>query len=123
MISFFKTGSLGQHGEKLALKHLRQKGYGLLTKNYKFMRAEIDLVCCDEQNKVLVFAEVKTRTSKNFGEPEDAVSSLKQNQILKAAEGFLSQNEKYENYEKRFDIISVYIDGNRTEITHLEDVF
>jgi putative endonuclease len=123
MFPFRKTRDLGFRGEDLAVKYLRRKGYACLARNYRFRRAEIDLICCDDERKLLVFTEVKTRISRDFAEAEDAVTELKQNQILKAAEGFIFQNEKYQDYEKRFDVISVYIDGKTQEIKHLEDVF
>lgn len=123
MSIFRKTQGLGTRGEELAAKYLKRKGYTCLRRNYRFRRAEIDLICCDESSKILVFAEVKTRSSRDFGDAEDAVNDLKHDQISKAAEGFLLQNEKYEDYEKRFDVISVYIDRKKEEIKHLEDVF
>jgi putative endonuclease len=115
--------NIGKYGEEMALKHLEAKGLELVKGNYKFDRAEIDLILKDDKNKVLVFTEVKSRRSNKFVDAEDSVAELKQNQIWKAAEGFLSENEEFEDYEKRFDIISVYINGGNADVKHFENVF
>jgi len=115
--------NIGKYGEEMALKHLEAKGLELVKGNYKFDRAEIDLILKDDKNKILVFTEVKARRSNQFVNAEDSVAELKQNQIWKAAEGFLSENEEFEDYEKRFDVISVYINGSDAEVKHFENVF
>jgi putative endonuclease len=102
---------------------LKSKGFKVVGKNYRFARAEVDLIAKDEKNMILVFAEVKTRRSREFAEAEDSVGELKYHQIMKAAEGFVAKNRQFEDYEKRFDIVSVYINGRDKEINHLEDVF
>ena len=119
--------NIGKYGEEMALKYLVAKGLELVKGNYKFDRAEIDLILKDEKNKVLVFTEVKSRRQSaagaSFVDAEDSVAELKQNQIWKAAEGFLAENEEFEDYEKRFDVISVYINGRDAEVKHFENVF
>lgn len=115
--------NLGRYGEKKALAFLNSKGFELIKKNYRFLRAEVDIILKNDSIKTIVFVEVKTRKPNEFAEAEDSVGSQKYNQIMKAAEGFVMQNPKYEDYEKRFDIISVYINGKTTEIKHFEDVF
>ena len=66
--------NLGKHGEELAKKHFEKKGFKLVEQNFRFERAEIDLIFKDDERKILIFAEVKTRRSKMFGEPEESPS-------------------------------------------------
>lgn len=106
----------GKEGEEIAAKHLLEKGFKLLVKNYRSGRAEIDLICKKED--LLVFAEVKFRTKSWFGQPEEAVNSKKEDLILGAAENYI-----YEiNWQGkvRFDIVSII---NKREILHIEDAF
>ena len=115
--------SLGADGEALARKYLEEKGYELIKENFRFERAEIDLVMKNEKLKQLVFIEVKTRRNKSFGEPQEAVNEPKQLQLIKSAEGFLMTNLDFGDYEKRFDVIAIYIDGGKEIINHLENAF
>ena len=115
--------SLGSDGEALARKYLEEKGYELIKENYRFERAEIDLVMKNEKLKQLVFIEVKTRKTKSFGEPQEAVNEPKQLQLIKSAEGFMMNNIGYEDYEKRFDVIAIYIENGKENINHLENAF
>jgi putative endonuclease len=111
--------SKGKLGENLAANFLISNGYAILEKNYRFGRYEIDIICL--KNGVLIFVEVKTRTSNAFGFPEDFVDAKKEIRIRKAAENYILDK----NWQKdiRFDIISVEIARENTEITHLQDVF
>ena len=115
--------NLGRRGEERAWKYLEAKGYAIVKENFRYERAEIDLIVKDENNKILVFVEVKTRRSKTFGEPEEAVNEQKQQQLIKSAEGFLMNNLGYEEYEKRFDVVAIYLDGEKEIINHLENAF
>ena len=115
--------SLGADGEALAKKYLEEKGYELIKENFRYDRAEIDLIMKNEKAKQLVFVEVKTRKSKSFGEPQEAVNESKQQQLIKSAEGFLMNNVNYEDYEKRFDVVAIYIDNGKEFINHLENAF
>ena len=115
--------NLGKQGEDIALRHLESNGYELVRKNFRYDRAEIDLIVKDEKNKVLVFAEVKTRSSKLFGEAQESVVTKKQEQIIKSAQGFLMEHDEFAEYEKRFDVVAVYIQGGKEEIMHFINAF
>lgn len=115
--------SLGADGEALARKYLEEKGYELVKENFRYERAEIDLVMKNEKLKQLVFVEVKTRKSKSFGEPQESVNESKQLQLIKSAEGFMMNNPDYDDYEKRFDVIAIYIENGKENINHLENAF
>ena len=115
--------SLGSDGEAIARKYLEEKGYELVKENFRYDRAEIDLIMKDEKLKQLVFVEVKTRKTKTFGEPQESVNELKQLQLIKSAEGFMLNDEEYTDYEKRFDVIAIYIENGKETINHLENAF
>ena len=115
--------SLGRSGEAFAKKHFESLGYEFIAENYKYERAEIDLIFKNDEMKVLVFIEVKTRRTKTFGEPEGSVTEMKLMQIYKAAEGFVMENPEYEDYEKRFDIAAVMIINGVMKMNHLENAF
>ena len=106
----------GNKGENLAAEFLQQKGYELVTRNYRYKHAEIDLIV--KRNDVLVFVEVKTRSSTSFGEPEAFVDTKKAAKIFEVAEQYTYENNWNGNI--RFDIVSVMI-GDSNEVVHFED--
>jgi putative endonuclease len=114
---------LGKNGEERAKNFMLEKGYKYLCSNYRYDRAEIDLIFTDEEKKIVIFIEVKTRRSKEFGEPEESVTPSKQNQIRKAAMGFILDNENYEQYDLRIDVICIFIENDIAAIDHIENAF
>ncbi|MEO8666563.1 MAG: YraN family protein [Ignavibacteria bacterium] len=114
---------LGANGELIAKNFLSQKNYKFIKNNYRFERAEIDLIFEDEAKQLLLFIEVKSRRNKKFGEPEESVTAAKQNHIKKAAMGFVSENEKYTDYDLRIDVVSIFFTGGKAEINHIENAF
>jgi putative endonuclease len=118
-----KRTSLWKYGEEIAANLLLKQGYELVKRNYRFDRAEIDLIFKNDEKQTLVFAEVKTRSSKSFGEPEESVSYSKIEKIVKCAQGFLKENEGYEDYEKRFDVIAIFKKGKLEKINHIINAF
>ena len=112
--------SLGKKGESLAAEYLKNQGYRILEKNFRFLRGEIDIVA--EDGDILVFVEVKTRNTKTLGDPEDSVTEKKQHQIWKVAEGYLYK-EKIPNKECRFDLVAVEFDGPHSTLRHIPNAF
>jgi putative endonuclease len=108
----------GNKGENLAAEFLLQKGYELVARNYRYKHAEIDLIV--KRNDVLVFVEVKTRSSTSFGEPEAFVDAKKAAKIFEGAEQYTYENNWNGNI--RFDIVSVK-PGLKPEVVHFEDAF
>ncbi len=110
----------GQAGEKMAATYLTEKGFTILVRNYRYQRAEIDLIA--QKNKLLVFVEVKTRTTNQHGFPEDAVNQKKIDLFLLAAEEFIHQLNW--QHDIRFDIIAVSgASLTSFQIHHIEDAF
>ena len=108
---------LGRLGEKKAEKFLKRKRYKIIEKNYKTKFAECDLIAL--YANLLVFIEVKTRSSVAYGNPADAVDFNKQKKYVKLAEYFLACNNEYKNFAVRFDVIEILND----EINHIEGAF
>lgn len=115
------TKQIGDKGEQLAAWFLENKGYTILERNYRFERAEVDIVAYKERE--IVFVEVKTRTSLKFGYPEDAVTDEKQQQIVKAAEAWLYER-KMDGAPVRFDVVSILgTSSTEYKINHFENAF
>jgi len=94
----------GNYGEDLAVKYLQKLGYKILKRNYLIRGGEIDIVAKDKE--ILVFVEVKTRYSHEFGDPAEAMTYFKMKALLKTTLFYLLQN-KLENSPYRLDFISV----------------
>ncbi|HNV86420.1 MAG TPA: YraN family protein [Candidatus Omnitrophota bacterium] len=99
------SGRLGARGEEFAAEYLRKLKYRILEKNYRCSLGEIDLVC--RQGKRIVFVEVKTRTSSDFGMPEEAVTEAKKRKIFRLAEWYLAEKH-LENREVSFEVLSLF---------------
>ncbi|MHB8206642.1 YraN family protein [Mucilaginibacter sp.] len=111
---------LGRKGESLAKTHLENAGYEILDENWTHGKAEVDLIAY--KDKVIIFAEVKTRTGNAFGEPEDFVDARKQKLLVSAADEYIYLMDH--QGDVRFDIISILFDkqANYT-LKHIEDAF
>jgi putative endonuclease len=110
---------VGVVGEKLAVAAMEAKGYDILATNWRSGRFELDIVA--QQGDIIVFVEVKTRSTGFFGEPFHAVSRDKQRKTIAAANAYMEKNGVM--LEARFDIISVVVDQDRHRIDHLEEAF
>ena len=107
---------MGRLGENRALKFLKRRGFRILERNYTAPCGEADIIAAD--GDVLVFVEVKTRTSEKFGLPSEAVNYQRQKRYIKIAEFYI---HKYNMYEKevRFDVIEVMA----KQINHIKAAF
>lgn len=111
---------LGNWGESIALDFLREKGLHILETNWRHQRAEVDLIAKD--GDVLVFVEVKTRTSDYFGPPETFVTPQKEKLLVRAAHAYMEQIDH--RWEIRFDVVSILCRSREDyEVTHLRDAF
>jgi putative endonuclease len=111
---------LGTKGEERASDFLQKKGYRILASNWRNNHHEIDIVA--RYNNTLVVAEVKTRTGRIFGEPEEFVLKQKQKNLIRAANAYLVRNNL--DIEVRFDIISIVVEKeDKFVINHIEDAF
>lgn len=110
---------LGKRGEEIAADYLKNKGYQILETNWRYRRAELDLIAM--QGAILVFVEVKTRSSDRFGTPESFISRQKENFMAEAANVYMEQIGH--EWEIRFDFIAILFTGGRYTIEHFEDAF
>lgn len=109
---------IGKQGEELANEFLRKNGYTILETNYRYRKAEIDLIA--QKDQTLAIVEVKTRTSTDFGTPESFVNKKKINLILEATNAYV--DEKNLDLEISLDIISVIL-GKEIEIEHIQNAY
>jgi putative endonuclease len=114
---------LGKLGEDLAAAHLEENGYSIIERNFVIQKAEIDIIA--QKDNVLAIVEVKTRSSLDFGSPQDFVKSKKIQLLIKAVNAYINDREKdfQEDLEIRFDIIAVHKNGESFAIEHLTDAF
>ena len=111
---------LGRKGESLAKAFLEEAGYEIIDENWTHGKAEIDLIAY--KDKVIIFAEVKTRTGNGFGEPEDFVDARKQRLLAEAADEYIYLMGH--QGEVRFDIIAILFDKKENyKLNHIEDAF
>lgn len=96
--------SAGDRGESLACEYLKKVGYDILERNYRIRGGEIDIIAKDQE--YLVFVEVKTRSSHEFGLPAEAITSWKIKHLLKTAQFYL-QKIKWGDKPYRLDFISI----------------
>lgn len=114
---------LGRTGENLAARHLRRNGYKVLFRNFRGPHGgEVDIVCRDKKEKKLVFIEVKTRTSEEYGRPITAVDQSKQFLIARGALAWLRLLEDQE-VPFRFDVVEVVMDQPHPTLTIVQDAF
>ncbi|MFM7234272.1 MAG: YraN family protein [Flavobacteriales bacterium] len=109
----------GDWGEKVAASYLMAKGYSIVKRQWHYSRFEIDLIA--QIGNTIVFVEVKTRFSRDYGEPWAAVNHSKQRKICRSADYYLRSFRV--DSDPRFDIISIIHAEGSTEITHLEQAF
>ncbi len=113
------TTERGNLGETIASHFLLKKGYQIIERNYRYKRAEIDLIATFQNT--LIFIEVKLRKNSFFGFPEEYVTKAKAELVKSAAENYIF--EKDWKADIRFDIVSILKTTFKEEILHLEDAF
>lgn len=113
----------GKLGEQLVKKELIKGGLKFIASNFTFKKLEVDLIFEDKASNEIIFVEVKTRTSNNYGQPEDAVDERKQNNLRIAASVFVKLNCEYKGHKKRFDIFSVLKNGDKYIFKHSVNAF
>ena len=116
----YTNQELGQLGEKLAKRFLEERDYQIIRQNFRARQGEIDIIAKDKDGTI-VFVEVKTRTSLEFGNPSEAVDKTKIEHIVKAAKYFLYSN-KMSNRNIRFDVIEVFIYKARYRVNHIKQI-
>jgi|Wag4MinimDraft_12_1082652.scaffolds.fasta_scaffold00024_18 putative endonuclease len=106
----------GNAGEQKAAAFLKKEGYQIIEKNYRTPFGEIDIIAL--QNETLVFIEVKSRSSRQFGTGAESVDRRKQYKIIKSAQVYIKKFYQHEQ-KCRFDVISI----DSGKISHIKNAF
>lgn len=115
---YYKT-ALGRRGEEVAIQYLLSRDYKIIERNFRTRFGEIDIIA-KEKNE-LVFIEVKTRSSGQYGEPCEAVDDRKIKHILRVAEYYI-YIKRVRNIYIRFDVIEVKVSKEKFEVNHIKQV-
>lgn len=110
---------LGKLGEELAVEFLQKKGYEILETNWVFQKAEIDIIA--QKDATLVAVEVKTRSSIDYGLPQDFVKPKKIQLLVKAINEYVVSNDL--DVEVQFDIIAINKEEKEFKIEHIKNAF
>jgi len=115
-----KTDATGRLGEKLAQEYLKEHGYAIVECNYRSPDGEIDIVA--SKQGFLVFVEVRTKSTRTFGSPEESITRRKKQKLVTVSQHYL-QNRDIKPAQWRIDFIAVELDaaGSPKRIEHFED--
>ena len=110
---------LGKEGEDLAVAYLIKNNYTILERNYRYLKAEIDIIA--KKNNVLAVVEVKTRSSNSFGNPQDFVKPKQIKNLVTAIDQYIETKDL--NVDVRFDIIAIIKNEKQIKLEHIQDAF
>ena len=113
---------IGKLGEKIAARHLQNKGYKILSTNFHSGKlGEIDIIA--EKDGCLYFIEVKTRSGDTFGTPEESVTYFKKQHLKRAVYYYLS-SRKIETTKYQFDLIAINLDKRtrKAAVKHYQNI-
>ncbi|NIJ43812.1 putative endonuclease [Wenyingzhuangia heitensis] len=110
---------LGNLGEQLAKDFLLKNSYTILETNWRYLKAEVDIIA--KKENTLAIVEVKTRTTDFFGSPEEFITKGKIKLLIMAANAYVEQ--KNLDTEVRFDVIAIVKNNKKTELNHIEEAF
>jgi putative endonuclease len=113
--------ALGSRGEDLAVQYLKKKGFKVIERNYHCSAGEIDLIA--REKNTLVFVEIKTRSSSEFGLPQEAVDRFKQRKMIEAARTYLAERHMTEDIPARFDVVAIHLMPAGPQIELIKDAF
>jgi putative endonuclease len=111
---------LGKSGEDLAVSFLKKNGFEILERNYRFGHKEIDIIGKDKNT--IVFIEVKTGRSKNFGAPQERVNLKKQKSMIEVAQDYIQKND-LRDFDFRFDVVAIEFEKGNRKIEHIKNAF
>jgi len=103
----------------MAVEFLIKKGFSIREQNWRFQKAEVDIIA--QQGSILVIVEVKTRSTRFFGDPQEFINKQKIKLLVKAINHYVVFQNL--NVDVRFDVIGIVHNQVETSITHLEDAF
>lgn len=110
----------GKAGEQIAEEFLKKQGYAVLERNVRSPFGEIDFVA--KHRKTLVFVEVKTRRSTDYGLPEESVTERKKNRLGRLASWYLTRHSETD-FPVRFDVLAIQLSGAKPDIRLIQNAF
>ena len=114
-----KHNEFGKEGEEIAVNHLKKNGYAIKYKNYRYLKAEIDIIA--RKGDTLAIVEVRSRSSDFIENIAETVTPKKIKLLVMAADHYVTDNNL--DVEVRFDIITILKNKSRFELEHLESAF
>ena len=114
-----KHNELGRQGEELAVAHLLEKGYEIVARNFRYQKAEVDIIARKEG--ILAVVEVKTRSTPDFGDPSQFLKRKQIQLLISAIDYFVNDHEL--DVDVRFDIVAIVKNDSGTQVEHMEDAF
>ncbi len=117
-MSVLPVAELGKMGERRAAWFYRLRGYTIVARNARHAAGEVDLVV--RRGSTLVIVEVKTRQTLTAGEGHDAVDRRKRERLIGIGDHYAA---KHPDAQLRYDIVSIFWNGRRFEVSHFEDAF
>lgn len=112
----YKPHILGKNGEDIAVEYLQQKGYKIIERNFYSKVGEIDIIALKDE--YIVFVEVKTRSSNQYGVPSEAVTKEKLKHLYRTAKYYVYTRNLQDEYI-RFDVIEVYFRNSEYKVNHI----
>ncbi len=110
--------NIGKHGEALAQNYLQEQHYTIVQKNFRCKFGEIDIIA--KEGHVVVFVEVRTKTSTAYGPAYNSVTYSKQKQIKRVALYYISKHNLVKT-QFRFDVIGIFLDPH-TDCSHIDHI-
>jgi len=114
-----KHNEFGKEGEKIATEFLEKKGYEIKCKNYRYLKAEIDIIA--QKEAILAIVEVRARSNDRIIAIADTITKKKIKLLVQGADHYVTENNL--DVEVRFDIITILKNKSIFKIEHLESAF
>ena len=105
----------------MAAAYLQEKGFRIIARNFQAGQNEIDLICIDREDLVIV--EVKSIRRPGYGQPEARISLRKQKSIIRASYIFLSRHKKFSTKNVRFDVVCINLSTYPAGVRHYQGAF
>lgn len=114
-----KHNEFGKEGERMAQEFLVDKGYEILEKNYRYLKAEVDIIALNDG--ILAVVEVRARSNDRIIPIAETITPKKIKLLVAAADHYVTENEL--DVEVRFDVITILKNRKLFKIDHLESAF
>lgn len=114
-----KHNEFGKEGEQIAADFLLKKGYTIAYRNYRYLKAEIDIIA--KKDDIIAIVEVRSRTSDYLENIAETITPKKIKLLVMAADHYIQSSDI--DHEVRFDIITILKNRHRFELEHLENAF